>query len=862
MPNVEFIARNGIVSRGNLVVSGSVISTSPASFSGSLSVTGSLQVSSSANSFFVGGGSVGVGTTSPSYPLDVSGNTRFQGTGLFTSGANNQISVIANADSLTPYINFQNSGVGTSRLNAFTATSGNLINSSGMSITTTSTSSFLSLKANDIVAASNIESLGGRYYLSSATGNNGILFLHPGVSYRGLIGFDASSTYFQIRTGYTTDFSAGNLNAAFFDSGNSAFGSSTDMSARLGVKGSGTTSSTTAFLVQNANATNMLSLTDNGALTINTFQTSSTAFTINRTDSSMGGSFNLATMGRLLNINDTVGNSNIGKTTVYINTTGASTNNALIVENGAVGFGTTAPGGGFTSALFTTLSAGLRVNLAGTYQITSRDTRQIFNTTHGGGISFWGGSAGQGEGTSAYAGIRGLKANSTYVNSLGNLVFYVQTGSSHEVTETTFREVARFNDLGYFGIGTSTPSASLHISGSSNSTLFEIDSPTANNIIFVSGSGNVGIGTSTPTSRLSVAGNINLGSNSIGNIGSNQYMQSQGGGTGEYRFVNGAGGGWFYTWCQNSGDGLTERMRLSTSNNLLIGTTSDSARLTAQGVGSTTSSKTFLLQNSNATQLGYVDDSGQWQIGSGTNGGYKLDVNGSQRILGNLTITAGGSGTNTFNANVNYLFANSNNVYGIVDLQNPAGQGVFLKVTGTPIAGTSFNYFLIQGTTTSSTVGTTRNVFNVNPTYNLTDTFTGTMRGFYYNPVLTSMTGAVHRAIETTSGDVVFNGGRVTISGSAGSGSALYAYKSGSTVLDIQGSQGQLFSVIDALSGSLMSVNDISGLPIVEVFSDDRVVMGTYGAPAVIVTGSVLNVTGSLVTQGQILDPAFIWFMS
>lgn len=60
----------------------------------------------------------------------------------------------------------------------------------------------------------------------------------------------------------------------------------------------------------------------------------------------------------------------------------------------------------------------------------------------------------------------------------------------------------------------------------------------------------------------------------------------------------------------------------------------------------------------------------------------------------------------------------------------------------------------------------------------------------------------------------------------------------GSTVLDIQGTAGQLFSVVDGLTGSLMSVNDVSGLPILEVFSDDRVVMGTYGSPALTVSGS------------------------
>lgn len=69
---------------------------------------------------------------------------------------------------------------------------------------------------------------------------------------------------------------------------------------------------------------------------------------------------------------------------------------------------------------------------------------------------------------------------------------------------------------------------------------------------------------------------------------------------------------------------------------------------------------------------------------------------------------------------------------------------------------------------------------------------------------------------------------------------------SGSTLLDIQGSQGQLFSVTDSLEGSLFSVNDISGMPIMEVFSDDRVNLGTFNAEAIKVSGSTANITGSL----------------
>jgi len=44
------------------------------------------------------------------------------------------------------------------------------------------------------------------------------------------------------------------------------------------------------------------------------------------------------------------------------------------------------------------------------------------------------------------------------------------------------------------------------------------------------------------------------------------------------------------------------------------------------------------------------------------------------------------------------------------------------------------------------------------------------------------------------------------------------------------GANGSLFSIGDSLSGSLMSVNDISGLPAFEVFSDNRVVVGQFGA--------------------------------
>ena len=53
-----------------------------------------------------------------------------------------------------------------------------------------------------------------------------------------------------------------------------------------------------------------------------------------------------------------------------------------------------------------------------------------------------------------------------------------------------------------------------------------------------------------------------------------------------------------------------------------------------------------------------------------------------------------------------------------------------------------------------------------------------------------------------------------------------------STVFRVDGVSGELFKVTDSLTGSLMSVNDISGLPILEVFDDNTIIMGDYQSPS------------------------------
>jgi hypothetical protein len=67
----------------------------------------------------------------------------------------------------------------------------------------------------------------------------------------------------------------------------------------------------------------------------------------------------------------------------------------------------------------------------------------------------------------------------------------------------------------------------------------------------------------------------------------------------------------------------------------------------------------------------------------------------------------------------------------------------------------------------------------------------------------------------------------------------------------INGNNGTLFSVSDDLSNSLFSVNTIAGLPVIEAFADNSVVMGQYGQNVLVVTGSNVGI-GTATPQGKL----------
>jgi hypothetical protein len=73
----------------------------------------------------------------------------------------------------------------------------------------------------------------------------------------------------------------------------------------------------------------------------------------------------------------------------------------------------------------------------------------------------------------------------------------------------------------------------------------------------------------------------------------------------------------------------------------------------------------------------------------------------------------------------------------------------------------------------------------------------------------------------------------------------------GEGVLSYEGTSGQLFSITDSLSGTIFSVNDISGIPSIEVDDDGTIRLGEFGGNILVGTNvddgvNKLQVNGSI----------------
>jgi hypothetical protein len=176
-----------------------------------------------------------------------------------------------------------------------------------------------------------------------------------------------------------------------------------------------------------------------------------------------------------------------------------------------------------------------------------------------------------------------------------------------------------------------------------------------------------------------------------------------------------------------------------------------------------------------------------------------------------------------------------------------SGSSNVLSVQGSGLEATIFDVNGPSGQLFSVVDGLSGSLFSVNTISGLPvmEVFSdASIRlGQYSNPILslTTTTASLNGALSVTSGNLTVTSGSVIITKS-GSGAS-------DPLFDVEGAQGQLFSVIDSFQGSLMSVNDISGFPILDVRSDDTITMGTFGSNALVVSQSnvIIGVTASAV---------------
>jgi hypothetical protein len=244
---------------------------------------------------------------------------------------------------------------------------------------------------------------------------------------------------------------------------------------------------------------------------------------------------------------------------------------------------------------------------------------------------------------------------------------------------------------GNIGIGTTTPTSRLQVKGSgttSATTAFRVENANASGSMVVLDDGNVGIGTTTPSYKLDVAGDIiardiyptiyvDHSGTVLGGIRADATTKL------EFKTLTTAP----LSFQVNS----DEKMRITDSGTVGIGTYSPTAKLQVKGSGTTNATTAFRVENANASGSMVVLDNGIVGIGTDTP---RINLHISSDTGGQIyfTDTDFASSANTHNIN------SANGVFQI-GTRNNNGSFVdtFYQVI-TSVSGATSQYFLTQGT--------------------------------------------------------------------------------------------------------------------------------------------------------------------
>jgi hypothetical protein len=243
-------------------------------------------------------------------------------------------------------------------------------------------------------------------------------------------------------------------------------------------------------------------------------------------------------------------------------------------------------------------------------------------------------------------------------------------------------------------------------------------------------------------------------------------------------------------------------------------------------------------------------------IGTTTDGGYKLDVNGTVRVQGQLYAASDiVAGTIQSRVNQNLVLSApwADSQYIILQTYVNSANVAWLKPTDTVTRTSGGNNLLYITETFAPTAGdATSTMILLRPTINQTGGASGTTRGIYINPILTSSYD--FRAIETTVGNVNLNiiSGSTNIGTSGSTGFKLYV--SGSTLLRGSGTTSASYALAtqNSSGGTTMVVND-AGNMLIGTTTDNNYRLyvnglarfyGSTTAGAIFGSGDVINLGG------------------